>query len=88
MQRVLAPGGSLSFITDQEDLYAELLRLLPAAPGLRLRDPTEHEIALSDLLKSHYHRRWEAQGRPILRAELERGGSEGLRPAEPPLTIM
>ncbi|MEI7645039.1 MAG: methyltransferase domain-containing protein [Chloroflexales bacterium] len=71
MQRALAPGGTLSFITDQEDLYAELLRLLPAAPGLRLRDPAEREVALADMLKSHYHRRWEAKGRPILRAELE-----------------
>ncbi|MBX0328050.1 methyltransferase domain-containing protein [Oscillochloris sp. ZM17-4] len=72
MQRALVPGGTLSFMTDQPDLYAELLRLLPAAPGLRLRDPAEHELALSDLLKSHYHRRWEAQGRPIIRAELEK----------------
>jgi tRNA (guanine-N7-)-methyltransferase len=72
MRRALTPGGTLSFMTDQPDLYAELLRLLPAAPGLRLRDPAEHELALSDLLKSHYHRRWEALGRPIIRAELER----------------
>ncbi len=71
MQRTLAPSGTFSFITDHEDLYAELLRLLPVAPGLRLRDPAEHEIALTDLLKSHYHRRWEDRGRPILRAELE-----------------
>jgi tRNA (guanine-N7-)-methyltransferase len=70
MQRALIPGGTLSFMTDQPDLYAELLRLLPAAPGLRLRDPAEHELA--DLLKSHYHRRWEARGRPIMRAEIEK----------------
>jgi tRNA (guanine-N7-)-methyltransferase len=72
MQRALAPGGTLSFITDQEELYAELLRLLPAAPGLRLRDPAEQEIARADMLKSHYHRRWEQKGRPILRAEIAR----------------
>ncbi len=72
MARALRPGGTLSFITDQPDLYAELLRLLPAAPALRLRDPAEHELALADLLKSHYHRRWEARGRPIIRAELEK----------------
>ncbi|MEI7768683.1 MAG: methyltransferase domain-containing protein [Chloroflexales bacterium] len=71
MQRALAPGGTLSFITDQEGLYAELLRLLPAAPGLRLRDLAAHKTARSDLLKSHYHRRWEQKGRPILRAEIE-----------------
>ncbi|NNJ10874.1 methyltransferase domain-containing protein [Chloroflexales bacterium ZM16-3] len=72
MSRALMPGGTLSFITDQPDLYAELLRLLPATPGLRLRDSAEHELALSDLLKSHYHRRWEAKGRQIIRVELEK----------------
>jgi tRNA (guanine-N7-)-methyltransferase len=72
MQRALAPGGMLSVITDQPDLYAELLRLLPAAPGLRLREPSEHALAIDGLLKSHYHRRWESRGRPILRAEIER----------------
>ncbi len=77
MQRALAPGGTLSFITDQEDLSTELLRLLPAAPSLRLRTPAEYEIAFSDLLKSHYYRRWEAKGRSILRVELENARAEG-----------
>lgn len=72
MQRALALGGTLSFITDQPDLHAELLRLLPLAPGLRLRDSAEHELALVDLLKSHYHRRWESRGRPIMRVEFEK----------------
>ncbi|NTV62671.1 MAG: methyltransferase domain-containing protein [Oscillochloris sp.] len=72
LQRALIPGGTLSFMTDQPDLYAELLRLLPAAPALRVRDPAAQELALDDLLKSHYHRRWEARGRPIIRTEIER----------------
>lgn len=70
--RALAPGAALSFMTDQPDLYDELLRLLPEVPALRLRDPAAHELALVALLKSHYHRRWEARGRPIIRAELEK----------------
>lgn len=70
--RGLAPGGALSFITDQEPLYAELLAVLPAVPELRLRPAGEGSAAIADLIKSHYHRRWEARGRPILRAELER----------------
>jgi tRNA (guanine-N7-)-methyltransferase len=72
MERCLAPGGRLSVMTDQEGVYAELLRLLPGAPGLRLAPPEEWSVAISELLKSHYHRRWEARGRQIWRAELRR----------------
>lgn len=65
-------GGTLSVMTDQEPLYAELLAILPRLPQLRLRPAGTGSVALADLIKSHYHRRWEARGRPILRAELER----------------
>jgi tRNA (guanine-N7-)-methyltransferase len=68
--RGLAPDGILSFMTDQPALYAQLLALLPEVPGLRLLPPEQWSVTMSDLLKSHYHRRWEARGRPILRAEL------------------
>jgi tRNA (guanine-N7-)-methyltransferase len=68
--RGLAPDGMLSFMTDQPALYAQLLAWLPAVPGLRLLPPEQWSVTMSDLLKSHYHRRWEARGRPILRAEL------------------
>lgn len=72
MQRCLVPGGVLSVMTDHEALYAELMRLLPAAPGLRLVSPAAWSVTISELLKSHYHRRWEARGRQIWRAELVR----------------
>ncbi len=72
MQRCLAPGGVLSVMTDHEALYAELMRLLPDAPGLRLVPPAAWSVTISELLKSHYHRRWEARGRQIWRAELVR----------------
>lgn len=70
--RTLQTGGRLSFITDQPDLAAELEALLPAVPALRPVPAGQESQALGDLLKSHYHRRWEARGRPILRMELER----------------
>jgi tRNA (guanine-N7-)-methyltransferase len=66
--RALRPGGRLSFYTDQPDLYAELLAILPQVPTFQLGDPATTE--LPDLLKSHYHRRWEQRGRPIMRAAL------------------
>jgi tRNA (guanine-N7-)-methyltransferase len=72
MERCLVPGGLLSVMTDQEPLYAELLRLLPGAPGLRMAAPEEWSVEMSELLKSHYHKRWEARGRQIWRAELRR----------------
>jgi tRNA (guanine-N7-)-methyltransferase len=73
VERALAPGGRLSVMTDQPALYAQLLALLPAAPGLHLLPPEQWSATISDLVKSHYHRRWEARGRQILRAELVRG---------------
>lgn len=72
MERCLEPGGVLSVMTDQEGVYEELLRLLPGAPGLRPAAPAEWSVAITELLKSHYHRRWEAKGRQIWRAELVR----------------
>ncbi|RRR65423.1 MAG: methyltransferase domain-containing protein [Candidatus Viridilinea halotolerans] len=66
----LVVGGRLSFMSDQPALYEQFLTLLPAIPRLRLLPPEEWSVSLSDLIKSHYHRRWEARGRPILRAEL------------------
>jgi tRNA (guanine-N7-)-methyltransferase len=70
--QALQPGGRLSFITDQPDLYAELEAILPSVPILRPLPAELRSQGLSDLLKSHYHRRWEARGRPILRMELVR----------------
>lgn len=70
--RALQPGGRLSFITDQPDLYAELETILPDVPALTPLPAEQRSQALGDLLKSHYHRRWEARGRPILRMELIR----------------
>lgn len=72
LARCLAPGGLLSVMTDQEALFAELLALLPGAPALALVPPERWSVTMTELVKSHYHRRWEARGRPILRAELAR----------------
>ncbi len=72
MERCLEPGGILSVMTDQEALYEELLALLPDAPLLHLLPPDDWSVTMTELLKSHYHRRWEAKGRPIFRAELVR----------------
>jgi tRNA (guanine-N7-)-methyltransferase len=72
MERCLAPGGVLSVMTDQEGVHAELLRLLPGAPRLRPVPPDAWSVAVTELLKSHYHRRWEARGRQIWRVELVR----------------
>lgn len=74
MERCLVPGGMLSVMTDHEEVYAELLRLLPGAPTLRLRPPEAWSTPLTDMVKSHYHRRWEERGRRIWRVELVRGG--------------
>lgn len=72
LERCLRPAGTLSVMTDQEALFAELLALLPDVPGLALVPPAQWSAPLTELVKSHYHRRWEQRGRPILRAELVR----------------
>lgn len=72
LARCLAPGGTLSVMTDQEAVFGELMALLPAAPALALVPPAEWSAATGELVKSHYQQRWEARGRPILRAELRR----------------
>lgn len=72
MGRALRPGGTLSLLTDQEAVYQELLSLLPGAPALRPLPPEEHPLAMGDLLKSHYHRRWEQRGRRIWHVVLVR----------------
>lgn len=77
MERCLEPGGALSVMTDQEGVYEELLRLLPGAPLLRPAPPDAWSVAVTELLKSHYHRRWEAKGRRIWRAELVRADGGG-----------
>ena len=70
--RGLALGGTLSVMSDQPALYAQLLSLLPALPELRPLPTEAWSVTISDLIKSHYHRRWEERGRPILRVELLR----------------
>ena len=72
MSRCLSPGGLLSLLTDQPALCDELHARLPSAPALQLVPPAQWSGAMTELVKSHYHRRWEARGRPILRAELVR----------------
>ncbi len=72
MERCLAPGGLLSVMTDHAEVYAELLNLLPVAPGLRLVEPHTWSAWLTAVVTSHYYRRWEARGRQIWRAELVR----------------
>lgn len=74
MERCLEPRGVLSVMTDQPALHAILLELLPQAPRLRRASPEAWSVELTELLKSHYHRRWEAKGRTIFREELHAAG--------------
>jgi tRNA (guanine-N7-)-methyltransferase len=83
MERCLAPGGVLSVMTDHPEVHATLLNLLPLAPGLRLVEPAAWSAALTEVVKSHYHRRWEARGRQIWRAELVRCTNVAHPPAPP-----
>jgi tRNA (guanine-N7-)-methyltransferase len=59
-------------MTDHPEVHAELLSLLPVAPGLRLVEPTAWSAAMTEVIKSHYYRRWEDRGRQIWRVELVR----------------
>lgn len=72
IERCLMPGGLLSVLTDQPALFDELHALLTGAPALRFAPPEQWSVAMTELVKSHYHRRWEERGRPIMRAELVR----------------
>ena len=74
MERCLEPGGVLSVMTDQPAIHEILLELLPLAPRLRRAPQEAWSVELTELLKSHYHRRWEAKGRTIFREELHAAG--------------
>lgn len=63
---LLRPGGSLFFATDFLEYGELVLELLEAYPGLRV---TRRDRPWDDGARTNYEAKYEAEGRPILRAE-------------------
>lgn len=72
LRRALVPRARVSLLTDDEDVYLQVARFVAGDGGFRLVPPSEWRYAFDEGLKSSYHRRWEARGRAIRRAEIEK----------------
>lgn len=72
MQRALAPGGTLSVVSDKPELFAQALRLVEAQPGLVKTHPERHLVGFEPKLKSRYQKKWERYALPALRFEVRK----------------
>jgi tRNA (guanine-N7-)-methyltransferase len=72
LRRALLPRARVSLLTDDEGVYLEVARFAERDEGFRLVPPAEWRLVFDEELKSAYHRRWEARGRVIRRAEVEK----------------
>jgi tRNA (guanine-N7-)-methyltransferase len=73
---LLAPGGRLSFATDFLDYGEEVAALLARYPGARLTPVA----AWPEGPRTNYEAKYVAEGRPILRLEVELAGPARLHP--------
>lgn len=73
---LLAPGGRLAFATDFLEYGEEVAALLARYPGARLA----RRAAWAEGPRTNYEAKYVAEGRPILRLEVELDGPAGLHP--------
>ena len=72
VQRSLAPGGTLSVVSDKPELFEEALRLVEAQPGLVKTHSERHLVGFEPALKSRYQKKWERYELPALRFEVRK----------------
>ena len=71
MHRALVPGGTLSFVTDNAELFEGLLELVEADRRFE-KTHSERYVGFEPLVKSRYQLYWEQHGIPIKRVELRK----------------
>jgi tRNA (guanine-N7-)-methyltransferase len=74
---LLAPGGRLAFATDFVDYGEEVAELLGSFPGARVR---RRAAGWPDGPRTNYEAKYVAEGRPIVRLEVELDGAVALHP--------
>ena len=73
MHDTLVPGGYLSFVTDKEELFRDVLPLFEADPRFERTHEERYLIGFEPNVKSRYQLYWERHGGTIFRVELRNG---------------
>lgn len=71
MHSVLAPGGRISVMTDDPEVYADVVAMIRKDGRYQVIPQEDYRLVLDRDLRSHHQRVWEARGKPTLRLELE-----------------
>jgi tRNA (guanine-N7-)-methyltransferase len=72
IDRALAPGGQLSFMTDHYEFFLEMLALLEQDIRFAKTHAERYLIGFDAPAKSQFQRIWEQHGLPTLRVELQK----------------
>lgn len=73
VQKVLAPGGRLHFVSDVADYFAMVTELLAGVPAFRRLPPPEAGDPRHDMdYLTNFERKFRKEGRPIHRARYEK----------------
>jgi tRNA (guanine-N7-)-methyltransferase len=70
MHDTLVPGGTLSFVTDKEELFREVLPLFESDPRFEKTHEERYLLGFEPDVKSRYQLYWERHGGTIFRVEL------------------
>jgi tRNA (guanine-N7-)-methyltransferase len=74
MHEALVPGGTLSFVTDKEELFREVLPLLEGDRRFERTDEERYLTRFEPAVKSRYQLYWERHGGSIFRIEVRKAG--------------
>ena len=71
LSRTLQPGGLFSIVTDNVELFEDVLALVEESPYFRKTHTERYLTGFEPHAKSRYQLYWEAHDKPIFRLELE-----------------
>ena len=74
MHEALVPGGTLSFVTDKEELFREVLPMLEGARRFERTHEERYLTGFEPAVKSRYQLYWERHGGSIFRIEVRKAG--------------
>jgi tRNA (guanine-N7-)-methyltransferase len=80
MHAALVPGGILSFVTDKEELFHEVLPLLEGGPHFEKTHEARYLLGFEPAVKSRYQLYWERHGGTIFRVELRNAKYDDRQP--------
>jgi tRNA (guanine-N7-)-methyltransferase len=74
IHRALAPGGRLSIVTDNKELFDNILAMMEGDTRFERVHTESYAIGFEPVVKSRYQLYWESHNLPILRLELAKDG--------------